>query len=186
MNDTIIAVIVGGVISFMGTIIVNLICEFIKHKGRFLIYLKEITAAGQDNRPNYFVRFVNSKNIPVIMNEFCIYEKINDKEIVQYIPLQRMEEKNQAGEIFKKTYAFDTFQSGVISPMNVANIEIQDFKSFNINIKKHGELLFGYSDGKGRLRLYRIPDNCNHVYRLLDKSCLITRNYKGKIISPKF
>lgn len=186
MNDTIIAVIIGGVISFTGTIIINLFCEFIKHKGRFLIYLKEITIAGKDNRPNYFVRFVNFKNASVIMNEFCIYEKINDKEIVQYIPLQSMEEKNQAGKIFKKTYAFDTFQSGVISPMNVANIEVKYLKSFDPNIKKHGELLFGYSDGKGRLRLYRIPDDCNHVYRLLDKSCLITRNYKGKIISPKF
>lgn len=45
-----------------------MICKFTKHKGRFLIYLKEIMAAEKDNRPNYFVRFVNFKNAPVIMN----------------------------------------------------------------------------------------------------------------------
>lgn len=30
----------------------------------------------------FFVRFVNFKNVSVIMNEFSIYGKINEKEIV--------------------------------------------------------------------------------------------------------
>lgn len=65
----------------------------------------------------FFVRFVNFKNVSVIMNEFSIYGKINEKEIVQYIPLRRSEYKSNAEENFKiKKYGFDSFQSGVIAP----------------------------------------------------------------------
>lgn len=188
---TLLATIVGGVLSFLGTIISNIYLENRKRHGDFLVFVKQVSSIDDLKRgtQKYRLLFVNEKQTPVIITDIGLYEEKSKNELYQYVSIETSVNIKKRDNIViqeeRHEYGFDSYMSGVIKPKSVKNIPLCFEPEMHDINSRSGILLLGIRDGSGKLTLYRTPD-CSHMYVPLNKKMIYERNYRGKITPPFF